>query len=52
MAVSTMRAQATQPVRQEPVNSFVFFVQMQLWIKIVFLLFFFLENLPHFVNQD
>lgn len=38
MAVSTMRAQATQPERQEPVNSFVFFVQRQLWIKIVFLL--------------
>lgn len=57
VAVSTMRAQATQPERQEPVNSFVSFVQMQLWIKIVFLLCFFvfcfiLENLPHFVNQD
>lgn len=38
MAGSTMKAQATQPERQEPVNSFVFFVQMQLWIKIVFLL--------------
>lgn len=38
VAVSTMRAQATQPERQEPVNSFVSFVQMQLWIKIVFLL--------------
>lgn len=38
MGVSAMRAQATQPERQEPVKSFVFFVQMQLWITIVFLL--------------
>lgn len=38
VVVSTMRAQATQPERQEPVDSFVSFVQMQLWIKIVFLL--------------